>query len=173
MRPEFSHFTKAISELGSLDATNLWYWNILGYIIPGLMVSLLGVGLLREFNNHPKTPAYALMLSGLFMVLSGIFPGDFDNRTSFTMIMHTIGSLGSFIAFLVSGFWYPKIFRNKITWNSISKLSLSLVILSILSGFIRYGQAPGLGQRIGFAFFFAWIFVVGLSLYRNSANKYT
>ena len=35
IRPEYSHLTKAISELGSLDAPSLWYWNVLGYIIPG------------------------------------------------------------------------------------------------------------------------------------------
>ena len=168
IRPEYSHLTKAISELGSLDAPNLWYWNVLGYIIPGFAICALGVGLKCEFTSHSKVPAYALMLSGLLMTLSGIFPGDFDNRSSFTMMMQTVGSLGSFVAFLVSGFWYPKIFRSSSVWSSISWLSLSLVILSIASGFMRSGEAPGLGQRIGFAFFFAWIFVIGYFLYRNN-----
>ena len=40
MRQEYSFKYKAISELGSLDAPNLWFWNILGYIIPGLGLHL-------------------------------------------------------------------------------------------------------------------------------------
>jgi len=48
-RPEFSHLTKAISELGSLDAPDRWFWNVLGYILPGLAIALLGLGLERDF----------------------------------------------------------------------------------------------------------------------------
>ena len=47
-RPEYSHLTKAISELGSLDAPNMWAWNILGYILPGLAIALLAIGLKRD-----------------------------------------------------------------------------------------------------------------------------
>src|SRR5690606_37313977 len=49
MRPDYVHTDQAISELGSLDAPNLWAWNVLGYILPGLAVALLGIGLRREF----------------------------------------------------------------------------------------------------------------------------
>jgi hypothetical protein len=36
-RPEYSHLTKAISELGSVDAPRAWVWNIFGYIISPLV----------------------------------------------------------------------------------------------------------------------------------------
>lgn len=80
MRSEYSHLTKAISELGSVDAPNLWYWNTLGYVLPVLFISLLGVGLITRFPKLSKIPGYALVASGLFMALSGVFPGDFENR---------------------------------------------------------------------------------------------
>lgn len=110
-RPEYSHLTKAISELGSLDAPNLWVWNVLGYVLPGLAVALLGVGLWREFaglGRKATVPTMALLASGLFMALSGVFPGDFDNRSSLTMVLHTLSSLGSFVVFLVAGFGLPQ-----------------------------------------------------------------
>jgi len=172
-RPEYSHLTKAISELGSLDAPNLSAWNILGYIIPGLVVTLLGFGLKREFSDSNKNilvPALAVVASGLFMALSGVFPGDFENRTSTTMILHTVGSLGSFVAFLVAGFWLPKCFRSRQDWRWVALPSLILVIGSIVTGFLRSGEAPGLGQRFGFACYFLWVGLTGLALFRSNSR---
>jgi hypothetical membrane protein len=171
-RPEYSHLTKAISELGSLDAPNRWFWNVLGYILPGLAIALLGVGLKRDFapaGRHASTPAFALVASGLFMTMSGVFPGDFENRTSPTMILHTVSSLGSFAAFLVAGFWLPKIFRSHESWRWVAWPSLTLVVASIVAGFLRSGAAPGLGQRLGFAFVFAWVGLVGYALLRSTS----
>ncbi len=170
LRPEYSHLTKAISELGSVDAPNMWFWNVLGYILPGLSIALLGVGLNREFSRvHRRAiiPAAALVCSGLLMTLSGIFPGDFENRSSTTMIVHAIGSLGSFVAFLVAGFWLPKLFRSVPQWRWVMWPSLILVIGSIVTGLLRSGAAPGLGQRLGFACFFLWIGLVGFALWRS------
>ena len=170
MRPEYSHLTKAISELGSLDAPNKWVWNFLGYILPGLAVALLGLGLQQEppfTTKVAKIPLWALVASGLLMALSGVFPGDFEHRTSTTMVMHAIGSFGSFVAFLVAGFWLPNYFRKHEQWRWVVWPSLALVVGSILTGFLRTGYTPGLGQRLGFACFFLWIGLVGFAMLRG------
>lgn len=170
LRPEYSHLTKAISELGSLDAPYKWVWNILGYILPGIAVALLGMGLRREppfAGNEARIPLWALIASGLLMSMSGIFPGDFENRTSTTMILHAVGSFGSFLAFLIAGFWLPMLFRKHAQWRWVVWPSLVLVIGSIATGFLRTGAAPGLGQRLGFACFFLWVALVGFSMLQN------
>jgi hypothetical membrane protein len=173
MRPEFSHFTKAISELGSVDAPNRWVWNIGGYIIPGFIVAMLGYGIADRLRGNwgTKLASYSLVVSGLLMVGSGVFPGDFDNRTSFTMIMHAIGSFGSFVAFLLCGFTLPWVLRRVHEWRGYAWPSLALVILSIGTGFLRSGNAPGFGQRLGFACFFAWIGLIGYGLFRNAVPQ--
>jgi hypothetical membrane protein len=156
MRPEYSHYTKAISELGSIDAPNRWIWNIGGYVVPGLVVALLGFCIADQLRGSRgiKLASYSLVVSGLLMAMSGVFPGDFDNRTSLTMILHAIGSFGSFVAFLICGFTLPWILRRDPRWRPYAWPSLALVILSIASGFLRTGAAPGIGQRLGFACFF-------------------
>ena len=169
-RPEYSHLHKAISELGSLDAPNLWIWNVLGYIVPGLAVSLLGFGLNREFSQASQrmlTPTAALVTSGLLMALSGVFPGDFQDRASATMILHSIGSVGSYAGFLIAGFWLPKVFRQHEGWRWIVWPSLALVVGSVATGFLRSGTAPGLGQRLAFACFFLWVGLVSIGLLRS------
>jgi hypothetical membrane protein len=169
LRPEYSHLTKAISELGSVDAPRAWAWNIFGYIIPGIIVGLLGHGMGKRFANQAGVGlvSLALISAGLFMALSGFFPGDFDNRTSATMLMHTIGSLGTFMAFLVAAFSLPRLLGQTARWRPFLWPSLILAIGSIVTGFLRTGDAPGLGQRLGFACFFLWIALIGYALYRD------
>ena len=169
VRPDFSHATKAISELGSVDAPNRWIWNICGYIVPGTIVASLGWAFGGHFldTKSAKLVSYSLIASGLLMAVSGVFPGDFEDRTSFTMIMHAIGSFGSFIFFLVCGFSMPWLLQRFPGWKAYAWPSLALVLLSIATGFLRTGNAPGIGQRLGFACFFLWVGMMGVALLRN------
>ena len=173
LRPDYSHLTKAISELGSVDAPRAWIWNLLGYILPGMAVALLGLGIGNRFakESGARVPAWALIASGLFMALSGVFPGDFENRTSITMIVHAVGSFGSFLVFLVAAFSLPRVMRRFREWEPYVWPSLVLAAGSIVTGFLRTGNAPGLGQRLGFACFFLWVAVVGYALYCDPGQK--
>ncbi len=168
-RPEYSHTKDAISELGSLDAPNLWAWNILGYILPGLLIALFGAGLKREFSavgRGATIASIAVIAAGLFMALSGAFPANMADFKSTTTQIHTIGSFGCYFAFLVAGFWFPSCFRKSVSWHWVARPSLALVLGSIATGFLRFGGMSGVGQRLTFAFFFLWIALVGFALWR-------
>lgn len=171
-RPEFSHFTKAVSELGSVDAPNAVVWNIFGYLIPGLLVAYFGIGLHQAVTQGEggKLPLYGMVLSGLFMAMSGVFPGDFGQRDSTTMLLHTIGSIGSFVAFLLAAFSYPPQLKKIPFWEKTILPSLLLTWLCIFSGFLRTGAMPGIGQRFGFAFYFLWIGFMAVQLYRYAGQ---
>lgn len=173
LRPEYSHLTKAISELGSIDAPRAWIWNLLGYILPGIAVALLGLGIGNRFakESGARVPARALIASGFFMALSGVFPADFENRTSLTMIVHSVGSIGSFVVFLVAAFSLPRVLRRFSKWRPFVWPSLALTGGTIATGFLRTGNAPGLGQRLGFACFFLWMGLVGYALHRDPAQN--
>jgi hypothetical membrane protein len=173
LRPNFSHLTKAVSELGSIGAPYMWWWNIFGYILPGAMIAIFAIGLREELNREgSRNIAFAgLFLSGLFMSVSGIFPGDFANRSSLTMIFHAVGSFGSFVFFLISAFALLGQFRKSDYWRKVIIPSLILAVLSFLSGFMRTGEAPGLGQRIGFFFYFAWVAYLAVALLNRGSRK--
>lgn len=174
MRPEYSHSRNAISELGSLDAPNLWAWNIFGYFLPGLVIAVLGTGLKREFSPSGRAasiPFFALMVSGLFMALSGVFPANMADFESATTGVHIIGSTGCFVAFLVAGFWLPFCFRKRIAWQWLTWPSLLLVVGSIACGFLRSGDAGGIGQRLTFACFFLWVALLGFALLRTNEHR--
>lgn len=169
-RPEYSFYTKAISELGSLDAPHKWVWNILGYGVPGLFISIYAYGLFQSVSNAgSKLPLIGIMLSGFFMALSGIFPGDFDNKQSVTMLMHTIGSFGSYLFFLIGAFTYPVQMKRRSYWQTVPKLALVFTWLTILFGAwpFLFPTIPAVGQRFVFLFYYGWIFFTALKLYRE------
>ena len=172
---EYSMFTKAISELGSLYAPNKWIWNSLGYILPGLLISFYAFGLYKNVaeERSSKTALYGILLSGIFMIISGIFPGDFDNRQSTTMLLHTVGSMGSYVFFLIGAFTYPKLMDKTDYWKTAKKPTLIFTYLTILFGAWAFvvPNIPALGQRIVFFFYFLWIFYTAVKLYKHPKNS--
>ena len=173
-RPEYSFMTKAISELGSIDAPNKWVWNVVGYIVPGLMIAVYAFGLYRDVSggSGSKLPLVGLGLSGWFMAVSGVFPGDFDDRSSTTMLLHTMGSFGSYIFFLLAAFTFPKPMKKSAYWKSAVVPTLTFTWLTILFGTWPFGftSVPAIGQRVVFFFYFLWIGYTALMLYRKPTS---
>ena len=170
-KPEYSFLTKAISELGSVDVMDKWFWNIPGYILTGLMISVFSIGLHKSISGKEgrKLPLMGLLLSGLFMALAGIFPGDFDNRQSVTMLVHTIGSFGSYFFFLIAAFTYSRQMRRTAYWSSAVKFALLFTWMTVVFGAwpFLFPSIPAVGQRIVFFFYLSWIFFMAIKLYRK------
>lgn len=162
IRPEYSMFTKAISELGSVDATNKWFWNFFGYILTGILIAIYAVGLYKNVavTKSSKLPLYGILLSGVFMSISGVFPADMDDRQSTTTLLHTVGSFGSYVFFLIGAFTYPKVMDKSDYWKTAKKPTLIFTYLTIVFGawFLVFPNIPAFGQRIVFFFYFLWIF---------------
>ena len=170
-RDDYSFLTKAISELGSVDAPNKWLWNLFGYIIPGIFTSIFCYGLVKNLANYGryKLPLVGLVLSGLLMSFSGAFPGDFDNKRSMTMLMHNVGSFGSYIFFLLGAFTIPSLLRKSNYWEKTVLAGQIMVWMTIAFGawsFIVPGY-PAVGQRLVFAFYFLWIALHSFKLYND------
>lgn len=109
------------------------------------------------------------------MTLSGIFPGNFDDRQSMTMILHTIGSFGSYLFFLIGAFTYPKQMRKSEYWKQAIKPTLIFTWLTILFGgwVFVFQNYPAVGQRIVFVFYFLWIAFTAYKLYNQPDDKTT
>ena len=166
--PEFSHFTNTISDLGSAKAPNAYTWNLFGYIGPGLLLSFFSIGFHKAVSrgNSNRISFLALFFSGIFLALAGIFPENFDGSSTSTMFLHTFWIIGSGLAFLVAAFTYPTQLKKSPFWNKTIIPSLIFAWSCILSAFLRMGQAPGIGQRIGFLCYFLWIGYLAFNLYR-------
>jgi hypothetical membrane protein len=148
----YDHFHKAVSELGSTDAPNKWTFNILGFIIPGSLISIFSFNLLKEFNSFPikSYPFYLLMLNGLFLILAGLFPANMEDRNALGSIIHSIGALGGGVCWFLSAltlWWQLK--KNSI-WKNTGITSFMIPLIMILAISFVSENTPGLSQRILF-----------------------
>lgn len=158
----YNHLHKAVSELGSTDAPNNWIFNILGFIIPGILISIFSFNLLKEFRSYPikSYPFYLFILSGLFLTLAGLFPAYMENKKSITTIMHSIGALGGGIFWFLCAltlWWQLK--KNKIWRNTAISTFLIPFIMILAMSFVSE-DTPGLSQRIVFIAMYLFILIL-------------
>lgn len=173
LRSDYRHLNMAISELGSVGAPNAGLWNIAGYILPGAAIAYLGFASRAALpvSKRGSIVSLSIALSGVFLALTGIFPGDFEQRSSATMILHTSGSILSYVFFLIGGFTLASISSKLAAWQRLHYPLLVALILSLLTGFIRFGELPGLGQRITFLCYFAWIVLYSMALDHGASKR--
>lgn len=175
-RDDYDMFTKAVSELGSLDAPNKWWWNLFGYIIPGLLIVIFSKGLLAQLDPQGKNRLAIIGMagSGAGMLMSGLFPGDFEDRSSTTMVLHAIGSISSYLCFLLGAFRLPRSLRLAGNgWNTSIKPFLATTWATIIFGTWPYifPSMPGIGQRLVFFFYFLSIWILAIKLVRSQESE--
>lgn len=160
----YNHFHKAVSELGSLDAPNKWVFNILGFIIPGILIAIFSFNLLKEFGSYPikSYPFYLLLFSGLLITLAGLFPANMENRKSITTIIHLIGALGSGICWFLCAltlWWQLK--KNNV-WKNTSIATFLIPFIMILAMSFVPKDKPGLSQRITFIAYYLFFLILAV-----------
>lgn len=173
VRPEYSHATKAISELGAVGAPNALAFNILGFIAPGLLLVVFASAL--KFHLGAKWGSALLALSGLAFVAAGVFAVDMDARSSPQSTAHLAGAMltGLFFAFALFPLGRSLSKFGLAAWGRITPWFLSFMFLNV--GWQAVYQAtgsvnPGWGQRIAFAGFFTWILITGLLLWKKTRS---
>ena len=165
VRPDYSHLTKAISELGTIGAPRMWAFNVIGYVLPGLLVTGFGWVLGRRHGSTGL--ALLLAMAGLGLVVAGIFPGDLDDFRRPTTQLHLAGSL-------LGLSWVPAMpwlaVKTRRSWPALATVSAGAFALFLLV-FGLYAvipRAPGLVQRTTFGVWLGWYVAVAFLLLRRT-----
>ena len=77
--PDYSHSTKAISELGVIGAPHALAWNILGFMVPGVLLAICGSGLALSIDEKKGLLWWTLILSGVGFAGTGLIPAEMHN----------------------------------------------------------------------------------------------
>lgn len=176
-RADYSHFHQAVSELGVLGAPHALAWNLMGFIVPGLLLALLGAGLASAIDGRRGTLWWLLVLSGLCFAATGIVPGEMRDGSPMMESPLTMGHL--LFANLAPLFWviasFLMIRRVKLnpSWRSFTTLA-ALYAVVFVGGFLfsiissafipDLADMPGLVQRFCFAFYFGWFLIISFHL---------
>lgn len=173
----YTHGTKAVSELGAVGAPSALAFNLLAFIVPGLLVAWFGVVLARCADN--KVGPSLLAGSGLLVAMAGTFPLDIGDVAALTTIGHSIGVVGSCLLWVIALFWMGPLFSRHFglsRWGRMTPWFALLLFVHIAwqATFQATGLfLPGYGQRIGFFGYFVWLAISGILLWSRGARSDT
>jgi hypothetical membrane protein len=168
LRPGYSQFTKAVSELGAIGSPYALAWNLVGFILPGLLLARGGARIASALDRPRGGTWWALVLTGLAFAGTGVFPAVIVNGTPAMRAPLTVGHIIMMMA--SSGCWLVALvllIRRVPQWMRPVMLALTCVAVAGLAANVFHdlipllAYRPGLAQRLGFAGFFAWY--VGMS----------
>ncbi len=176
-RTDYSHFHKAVSELGVLGAPHASAWNLIGFIVPGLLLALFGTGLATAIDGRRGALWWLLVLSGLCFAATGVVPGEMRNGSPIMESPLTLGHLLfsnlSPLLWAIASFYVICRVKKNPSWEPFKSLATVYAVVCV-GGFLlgivgsaaipSLADMPGLVQRFCFAFYFGWFLIMSFHL---------
>ena len=175
-RPEYSHVAEPVSALAA--GPNGWIQNA-NFLVFGPLMIAFAIGLhlgIRPTRQGVVGPGL-MALSGLGLILAGVFPWALDARGDYNVPPGHIA--GAYMAFLFAGLGLIVLSRRMVrdpSWRSLASYSLgsgiAVAVLFLATGPLAVpDDAPlhewaGLLQRATVAVWFACTIILGLRLLR-------
>jgi hypothetical membrane protein len=161
LRSDYSHATDAVSELGVWGAPNMWGFNLLGYVMPGVLLAAACWIIARRVRPRAHVMSGVLAWSGLAIVLAGLAPGDLRQMNSLTSILHVTGSLSGILLWLPGVIWLGIVSlgtRRRLAIVCFGGLALMVGAFSLYIVLL-----PGIVQRLSFGVLFGWSIAAALA----------
>jgi hypothetical membrane protein len=177
LRPEYSHVTQFMSELGESGGANAGLMNFVGFVPSGLLLAAFGASLaaLRPRTALSLAAAALVGVFGLGIAGAGVYscdPGCPREGMSFEATLHDRVSVGAFIAGILGIALWAYRFRALEAWRSLWRYTAAtsagaVVLLAVLAASIESRAFTGVWQRLFLGTLYAWCAVVGLRAFRT------
>jgi hypothetical membrane protein len=182
VRTDYSQLTKAISELGAVGAPYALGWNVLGFILPGLVLAACGVAIATEIDGRRGALSWLLAGSGIAFAGTGVFPAVMRDGSP---VMQAPSTVGHVVMLLLSSIGWllalgvllrtitrdPRLRRLLKPFAIITVVALSGLAANVLHDAIPpLANRPGLAQRLGFVGYFLWFVSMSLLIARSTAE---
>ena len=175
LRPSYSQSINQISELGAIGTPNGAAWNVVGFILPGLLLAAAGKAIGDSARSaRPRSgraASWLLLLFGLTAAGQGLFPASMVGGkvvvTSWHARIHLLMSLLSGIAWIAALLVLVVPMKRDPHWRGWHILNIVAVLLVIVGSFTLRGAVPdGLAQRVIDGVVYAWFIAMSLRLLR-------
>ncbi len=176
--PGYNHVTQYMSELAAVDAPNMVWMNVFGFMLLGVL--LVGFGFALDYsikkNRWGWIGPFLVIVSGVGLVLTGFFPCDLGCVN--TSLVGWFHGLWSFIAqFALIGAPFFMFFRLRydtrwvgFQWISMGFFSVGIVLGLLYKSYV-FDASVGLLQRVSFGVPFLWVFVMAWKMSFHSEKK--
>jgi hypothetical membrane protein len=176
LRPDYSHISQFISELGATGSPNADLMNFAGFMASGLMIALLGFSLISNLPKKflPLTGSVLITVFGIGVIIVGIFSNDFpeapEDAGSLSNRIHNQVSLLMFLCVIIGIFMLGISFRKLPSWRRLWLYSVlsALVSFGLLVALINSTQTftyTGTWQRLFLLSIFLWMGIAGLHIF--------
>ena len=170
LRPEYSYSRQYISELAARGTPTQHLMQVVGFLLPGLMVVAFGVLVgLTARTKVAGTGAALLIVSGIARIAAGAFPLDSccaPMAPSFSQRMHNVAGTTYVVAMgaavLIWCAVAERTFRTRAHWFRWYSLATFVAALTLPLWLIRFGinaANVGLFQRASFGVLNLWVLV--------------
>jgi hypothetical membrane protein len=171
LRPEFSHVTQYISELGERTSTTELLMRYGAFVPTGLMHVTFAAYLFVAFRKQPLAAAAAMLLAinGVARIAAGMFPcevGCTVPRVLLSEKLHHLAAGIGFFSFIGAVVVWGIFFRRVQGLRSLSAYSLTTGCLGLLFlAFMTGGGPAGLYERLSSGVLSFWVFVFAAKLW--------
>jgi hypothetical membrane protein len=172
LRTPYSHVTNYISELGAIGTPHAVAWNIVGFILPGVLLAFAG----KAIGDSPspkslmsRTAGWLLVLFGISIAGQGLFPAVIEDSrpvvTSWHTTTHLLMSVLTGIAWALALLLLIVPMRRDPRWHGWYVFNIAAVLLVAIGSPGLSGAVPkGLSQRIIDVLVFGWFIATSLKV---------
>ena len=175
MRPEFSHVTHYISELGERGSSTEFLMRYAAFGFTGLLYVCFAAALLATFRDgwYSTLAAGLIGLDGLGRIGAGVFAcdpgcGGLSSNQELHHLFATLGFSSGILAAIAWGFtFHRRGWPQPLTWYSVGTGILALIFLLIMSWSRNPLNAPGLFEHLATGVLSLWLLVFAAGLTRH------
>ncbi len=180
LRPEYSHFTQYISELGERGSSTEFIMRYAGFVPTGLMHMAFAAFLYVAFRGSrlAVVAATLLAINGLARISAGLFPcepGCAGPRLLLSQQLHSLSAgMGFFALIGASIMWGIYMRRTRsLRWLSLCSVGCGTVGLGFLLLMVWSAEsraATGLYERLSSGVLSLWVLLFAAKLWRSEAD---
>jgi hypothetical membrane protein len=181
--PGYEHAHMPVGFLGMRGVPMAAYWNITGFIIPGVLVAWFALSLLAPLQRDgagmlARIGVRLLLISGLAFAGNGVFAYDLAEPDGPASKLHVAMLTIALLGFLPSTLLLALGLRRRPAWRVLVVCGPLLALAVLLSVAQRMGELvpllqgnPGYAQRITLALYFLWLALASLVALRSGRRR--
>lgn len=171
----YSHAQYPIAVLGARAVPHALPFNLLAFVLPGLLVAWGMLRLRAALPVAARWPArigtQMALLSALAFAVQGLLPLDLGDMDGPASRLHAAAWMVWWIAFTGGGALLASGLARRPAWKSVAAAStLAAAMVPVCALFVALLLPAGIAQRIAFAIWFAWAIAVGVAVSRAAAS---
>ncbi|MBA3572005.1 MAG: DUF998 domain-containing protein [Pyrinomonadaceae bacterium] len=175
LRPEYSHLTQYISELGERGGSTEFIMRYAAFVPSGLMHMAFAAFLYVAFKGSPLAAmgATLLAINGIARIAAGMFPCEVGcalPRLLLSQKLHSLSAGVGFFALIGAAFLWGIVFRRYQSLRCLSVYSvvsgcLCLALLALMSWSAELRAGTGLYERLSSGVLSLWVLVFAARLW--------